>query len=55
MKNETEDFINYLLRLEVEHFDDDAKEELIYDINDIVLSLERLIKDFEEASKANDN
>jgi len=49
MRTQTEDFIEYLLRLEVELFDSETKQELIYDINDVVLSLEGLITDYEEA------
>ena len=54
MKNETENFIEFLLRLDLDHVESEKKEELIYDINDAVLSLEALIEDYEESSKAND-
>jgi uncharacterized protein YsxB (DUF464 family) len=54
MRNEIENFIEYLLRLDLEHLEAEKKEELIYDINDAVLSLEALIEDYEENTKAND-
>ena len=54
MKSETENFIEYLLRLDLDHIEEEKREELVYDINDAVLSLEALIEDYEENSKAND-
>ena len=54
MRSEIENFIEYLLRLDLAHIEKEVKEELIYDINDAVLTLEAIIEDYEEASKAND-
>lgn len=54
MRSEIENFIEYLLRLDLEHIESEKKEELIYDVNDVVLSLEAFIEDYEESSKAND-
>jgi len=54
MRNEIENFIEYLLRLDLGHIEKEKREDLIYDVNDAVLSLEALIEDYEEASKAND-
>ena len=54
MRSETENFIEYLLRLDLGHIESEKKEELIYDVNDVILSLEALIEDYEESSKAND-
>ena len=54
MRSEIENFIEYLLRLDLGHMEEEKKEELIYDINDAVLTLEAIIEDYEEASKAND-
>jgi len=54
MRSEIENFIEYLLQLDLGHIEKEKREDLIYDVNDAVLSLEALIEDYEEASKAND-
>ena len=54
MRIEIENFIEYLLRLDLDHMEEEKREELVYDINDAVLTLEAIIEDYEEASKAND-
>ena len=54
MRSEIENFIEYLLRLDLDNIEKEVKEELIYDINDAVLTLEAIIEDYEESSKAND-
>ena len=54
MKEQTEDFIEYLLSLDLDYMEEEAKQNLIYDINDIILSLEAFIDDYAEASKTNE-
>ena len=54
MRSEIENFIEYLLQLDLGHIEKEKREDLIYDVNDAVLSLEALIEDYEEASKSND-
>jgi len=54
MKEQTENFIEYLLSLDLDYMEEEAKQNLIYDINDIVLSLEAFIDDYKEASKINE-
>lgn len=49
-----ENFIETLLRINLDGLPKDDAESLIYDINEVVVSLERIVSDYEQAKSEHD-